>query len=405
MFFNQINRLVPTRVQVMDQRYGSNFRNFMHNFFNHPQTNLLITSFILLISVYASLIAISGQNILHPFSNVTSSTFSVDAVNEFTVSTFSLFFLTILSLIVGKILHYAKIPPLCGALLVGIVVINVPNLEEIFFINKHWEFIARKLGLVNIIVRWGISINAQYISHNPVLPILLGLLSSAAEVAVIILASICIFNISTPMAILTGFLVATVSPAVSGPVMIKLNNKKLGTDKQIPSFVPAACCFDNLFCLTLFSITASATFSTEPLFPTLVRSIGEIVVGAIIGILIGWLLWWFPRQNENYTHLMRSLLLAFLSTAIIIGAAALNYGYPGIIASLLICFISTTRWRFDNEKKVRFIIIINRNFKALPVERTFNNLWNIVFTPLLFTLVGMKLKFSELSHISKALSG
>ncbi|KHJ98671.1 hypothetical protein OESDEN_01363 [Oesophagostomum dentatum] len=216
-------------------------------------------------------------------------------------------------------------------------------------------------------------------------PLALGILSALAEAAAIAVVSIVFFRSSIQFGIISGFLLATVSPAVCGPVMMKCQRLGIGTDKNIPCFVPAACCFDNTFSIIVVSLVQAVTFTYEPKFAVFVRNLGEIILCGFIGIFIGWVLWYFPLPNTKHTHTGRILLIIFLSIGIIVGMSAINHGFPGVVACLLLCFVSPARWRVDNPKKLE------------PVADFFASTWFHVASPLLFSLVGTFLDFSQIS--------
>lgn len=367
----------------MDYRYGGLIRQTIHDFVQHPQANLVVTFTILCVAIYTSLGAVVGRHLLHPYTN--SSLTSESTLDEMISSTFSVFFFWISSLVVGHLATLAKLPSLFGALCVGIFIANVPHLAELVYLNEYWHYIIRKLCLVCIIVRWGLGINGTYIRENPIYPFALGVLSTIAEAGVIAIVSVVFFHIPIEFGVIGGFLLATVSPAVCGPVMLKLQRLNLGTDKHIPSFVPAACCFDNTFSIVTVTLVSAITFTRGSRIPTLIRNIGEIILCGLIGVFIGWVLWYFPLANQKNTHTIRILLIIFLSIGIITGMTALNHGFPGVVACLVLCFVAPTRWRADNPKKV------------LPVAEFFATIWFYVASPLLFSLVGTFLDFKKVS--------
>ncbi|KJH41254.1 transporter, CPA2 family [Dictyocaulus viviparus] len=316
----------------------------------------------------------------------------------------------------GYLVTFIRLPSLFGALCVGVLIKHTPPLAEILYVDDEWHFIARKLCLVIIIIRWGLGINRTYIRENPV-----SIVSAISEAIAITLISVNCFNIQLEFGIISGFLLATVSPAICGPVMLKLQERHQGTDKGIPFFVLAACCFDNSFSIVVVTLTTAITFTNDPKFSVFVRNVGEILLCGFIGIFIGWVLWYFPLPNQKHTHTARILLLVFLSIAIILGMNAINHAFPGIVACLLACFVAPTKWRNDNPKKVytilfshtssiisfylsyilivrmiNFSIILNSIFlKIEPIANFFAILWYYFASPLLFSLVGTLLDFTD----------
>ncbi|VDO24123.1 unnamed protein product [Haemonchus placei] len=306
-------------------------------------------------------------------------------MDEMVSSTFSVFFFWAASIIAGYFVTIFKLPSLFGALCVGIFIANVPQLSNLIYLNEYWHYIIRKLCLVCIIIRWGLGINGSYIKENPIYPLALGVLSAAAEAAAIAIVSVLFFKVPIEFGVICGFLLATVSPAVCGPVMLKLQQQNRGTDKNIPSFVPAACCFDNTFSIIVVTMVSAITFTDESKFSTLVKQMGEMILSTILGISMGCVLWYFPLPSQKSSNSIRTLLIIFLSTGIIIGMTAVNHGFPGVVACLVLCFVAPLRWRTDNPKKLA------------PVANFFAKTWFYVASPLLFSLVGTFLDFTKIS--------
>ncbi|VDM54986.1 unnamed protein product [Angiostrongylus costaricensis] len=63
---------------------------------------------------------------------------------------------------------------------------------------------------------------------------------------------------------------------------------------------------------------------------------------------------------------------------------AVNHAFPGIVACLLACFVAPSRWRTDNPKRIE------------PIATFFAYTWYYVASPLLFSLVGTLLDFTEI---------
>ncbi|EGT59426.1 hypothetical protein CAEBREN_22892 [Caenorhabditis brenneri] len=355
-------------------------------FFNNNHVNQIVTFLIIVAGLYVSMVSITGQNFLHPLSPVTSNTLNLqNAANEILHSIISCFMMTVLAVAAGKLVKFVYIPSLIGCMLVGIAMRNVPQFGELFYINEYWQFILRKLSLVVIIIRWGISINVRFIRNNYIFPPILGIGSAFAEALAICFTACAFFDFPLPLGIICGFVVATVSPAVGMPTMLHLKEQGIGITKNIPDVVPAACCFDNFVSLLIFSVTSSVTYTHDAFFSTMVKSIGAIVLAAIIGCVIGWLLRWFPKNDNRHTHFARFLVIASSTYAVITSMLVLGYPFPGIVAGLCLCCVSTTHWREDNPRGIKVLV------------HQFDNLWYFVAVPLLFSLVGYTFDFDNLS--------
>ncbi|KAK6013580.1 hypothetical protein OSTOST_21101 [Ostertagia ostertagi] len=86
--------------------------------FRNNHVNMLITSCIILMALYLTVLAAFGRNFIHPFtgSNSTRSVPPADSAALIT-SAFSILFLLITSLCVGRVFHYTSLPPLLGRFL------------------------------------------------------------------------------------------------------------------------------------------------------------------------------------------------------------------------------------------------------------------------------------------------
>ncbi|CAI2356384.1 unnamed protein product [Caenorhabditis sp. 36 PRJEB53466] len=355
-------------------------------FFHNNHVNQIVTFFIIVSGLYVSIVSITGQNFLHPLSPVISNTLDLqNAANEILHSIISCFMMTVLAVVLGKLVKFIYIPSLIGCMMVGIAMRNVPQFGELFYINEYWQFILRKLALVVIIIRWGISINVRFIRKNYIFPPILGFGSAFAEAIAIFFTACFVFQFPASLSIICGFVVATVSPAVGMPTMLRMKEQGIGTTKNIPDVVPAACCFDNVISLLIFSVTASVTFTHDAMFPTMVKSIGAIVLASIIGCAIGWLLRWFPKNDNRHTHLARFLVIASSTYGVITSMIVLGYQFPGIVAGLCLCCVSTTKWRNDNPRGIKVLVY------------QYDNLWYFVAVPLLFSLVGYTFNFADLT--------
>ncbi|CAB3399850.1 unnamed protein product [Caenorhabditis bovis] len=354
---------------------------------SNRHVNEITTFFLIALGYYVTLMAVTGQNFANPLEPITySKTLNLNnAANEILQSIVSVFIIVVISLIIGKIVKIVYIPTLIGCMVFGIAIKNIAVFNEFFYINSYWQFILRKLSLVTIIIRWGISINVKFIKENYVFPAILGIGSATAEALAIFVVAVLFFNFSPALAIICGFVVGTVSPAVAGPVLGYLRRKNIGMEKRIPDIVPAACCFDNCFSLLIFSLTAAVTFTNESPIPTLVKNIGAIVLAVVIGLVIGFVIRYFPRGDVRHTHLGRFMILTSMSYGVIMGMIAMGYQFPGIVASLVICCVSGTKWREDNPKKIDVLV------------HQCDNFWYFLCVPVLFTLVGYTFDFSKIS--------
>ncbi|CAD6186825.1 unnamed protein product [Caenorhabditis auriculariae] len=322
------------------------------------EVNSIITYLFTLITLYFAFAAVLGQPVFDPLHEPDSHSEENDSKTVFLA-----FFLVNIAVVSSWISSICRLPTLFGPLLMGIVIRTIPALNSLFILPPYWDLILRKLAFVNIIVRWGLGINARFIANNRAFPIALGL-TALAEALVLTVAAWLLLGLSFTMASLCGLAVATVSPAITVPSMIKFREGNIGIKKRIPDNVLAACLSPKI---------------------TILYNLLSLVLATAVGVLAGVILWYFPSNSFSNMQFSRSLLLGSLCTAVIMGSIKLKYPCAGMLCGVLICCVAPLRWREDNEKK------------AIPVETTFRILWDFFSLPILFILLGMKLDGELLS--------
>ncbi|KJH49258.1 hypothetical protein DICVIV_04580 [Dictyocaulus viviparus] len=201
-----------------------------------------------------------------------------------------------------------------GCLLVGVLVRNIHVLNEIVEVHPKWEWCIRMLALTVIIIRCGISLSWDHLEEAMAITLSLGFLTAVVESAAIAIAAIFLLEWSVPIALICGFVLTAVSPAVVVPVMLELRNR-------------------------------------EPLFEIIGVTVAELVIGVLIGLFVGWILWWFPISYVVNSSVCRTLLLATVTSATVLGGNVLGFSSAGIVSATLICFVAGVRWKTDNDDK------------------------------------------------------
>lgn len=298
---------------------------------------------------------------------------------SFVASFFSLFFLWFLALIAGRLTHYVRLPPLLGMLLVGVLFANIPSLKQMLMVDSNWDRLARSMAFVLIMLRCGIGLNPEVLRKSLLFCTSLGVCSTVIEIVAIMFTAHFLYGMPIPVAVLFSFVLASTSPAVTVPTMIKLQHQHYGTKKGIPTIALASASIDNIFCITGFAITHSiVSASDKELGRTLILTPVQIFGGLILGCLIGGILRFFPSPHtKSSLHFHRTLLLCSLSLALYYGIKAIHFGVSGPIAVILTCFLAGSGWKKDNSEGTRI------EAEALRV------LWNQLLLPLLFVLIGL----------------
>ncbi|MDY4798625.1 MAG: cation:proton antiporter [Bullifex sp.] len=175
-----------------------------------------------------------------------------------------------------------RLPRIIGMLAAGIIVgpccLGVLD-EKILYISPD----LRKLALVIILIKAGLSLNLEDLKRVGRPSLLLSFLPAAFEGAAVTFIAPLLFGISYTEAALLGSVLAAVSPAVVIPKMTELIDSRYGTGKCIPQMILAGASLDDIFVIVLFS-----TFLTACRSGTLnLSSFADIPVSVLSGIAAG----------------------------------------------------------------------------------------------------------------------
>ena len=175
-----------------------------------------------------------------------------------------------------------RLPRIIGMLAAGIIVgpccLGVLD-EKILYISPD----LRKLALVIILIKAGLSLNLEDLKRVGRPSLLLSFLPAAFEVAAVTFIAPLLFGISYTEAALLGSVLAAVSPAVVIPKMTELIDSRYGTGKSIPQMILAGASLDDIFVIVLFS-----TFLTASRSGTLnLSSFADIPISVLSGIAAG----------------------------------------------------------------------------------------------------------------------
>uniref|UniRef100_A0AC35FNV5 Cation/H+ exchanger domain-containing protein n=1 Tax=Panagrolaimus sp. PS1159 TaxID=55785 RepID=A0AC35FNV5_9BILA len=420
------------------ERFKENFKIVM----KHRQANLILTSIIGFIAIYITLVAIFQRNLFHPLAitNVTDfderpfdqteildytdpmvfqpRTFlgvDVPYEEDYILTIISLFVLWVCAVTLGKLGSYLFLPPLLGMLIVGILFGNIPSLSDMIHINRTWEDTLRQFAFICILIRAGISLDPEILRNSLYMCSMLGIGSTLVEVVIITLASyfffgyMCsmlgigstlveviiitlasyfFFGVPLAISIAFGFILASTSPAVTVPAMIRLQKEERGTDKGIPTVILASATIDNLFSITCFYIVLATSLNSidnGQLSYTIPRILVEVLIAGILGILAGLLIRSLPRKDASFLHFTRVAITVFMSLALYYGTRSIQCFIAGPIIVFFMCIVSAMKWKYDNTKRTKV------------EERAFRIMWILFFQPILFALIGLLFDFSVIT--------
>ncbi|MGN1411026.1 MAG: cation:proton antiporter [Oscillospiraceae bacterium] len=280
-------------------------------------------------------------------------------------------------LILGKIFNRFGLPSLIGMILLGIVLSSCGLVD-----NKTLEMAPelRKIALVIILTRAGLSLNLNDLKKSGRPAILMCFLPATFEILGCILILPRLFGISLIESALAGSVISAVSPAVTVPRMIKCINEGYGSDKGIPQMILAGASADDVFVMVLFT-SLCKSLQDGNFSPVAILKVPiSIVLGIAIGIICGAVL----------TKLFDKFHIRDTEKVIII--VAISFGLLKL-EDILTGFVCVSG--------LLAIMSLNLVIRTLQPERAkrlsdkFNKVWSVAEI-ILFTLVGIAVDLTYL---------
>lgn len=201
----------------------------------------------------------------------------------------SIALIILLSISLFSIFNYLKLPGLLAFLITGIIlgpyVIDIID-ESILKISSE----LRKMALVVILIRAGLSLDIKDLKKVGRPAIYLSFIPATLEIIIIGLISPLIFDLTYLEAFILGAVISAVSPAVIVPRMIGLIERKKGQEKKIPQLILAASSIDDIYVIVVFSILVQfyqrQSFVINELLFVPLSLIGGIIIGFALGYLL-----------------------------------------------------------------------------------------------------------------------
>ncbi|WP_215904827.1 cation:proton antiporter [Treponema brennaborense] len=189
----------------------------------------------------------------------------------------------------GSLLQKLKLPGLLGMLIAGIVlgpsVLNVLD-ESLLSLSDN----LRRIALVVILMRAGLSLNAGDLKKAGRPALLLCFVPAAFEIAGMLIVAPVLLSVSLLDAAILGTVIAAVSPAVIVPKMIKLQEEGYGSANRIPQMLLAGASVDDIFVIVLFTIATDIALGGTASWATLLNVPISVVSGIAAGGATGALL-------------------------------------------------------------------------------------------------------------------
>ncbi|XP_035227217.1 sodium/hydrogen exchanger 9B2-like [Stegodyphus dumicola] len=269
-------------------------------------------------------------------------------------------------------------------LIVGFLFRNVTFIPYYKDISIKWASVLRGSALVVILLKAGLGLDAVKLRKLKLVVFQLSFAPCLVETAITGISSHYLLQLPWPWAIMLGFIISAVSPAVVVPSLLTLQEKKLGTNKGIPTLVIAAASMDDIIAITGFTVMLSISVSKDEWIWSFVKGPLEPVVGLLYGILVGVSFWYVPNSesSKQVQTYYQFLMLCFGGLSAMFLSKAFEFAGAGPLACLTLAFVASIGWKKDPEQ-----------FNTL--ERSTGVLWKLI-QPFLFSLIGAEVTISNL---------
>jgi NhaP-type Na+/H+ or K+/H+ antiporter len=181
------------------------------------------------------------------------------------------------------------------------------------------EPFLKTFALVVILLRAGLGLKRHVLQKVGRTALAMAIIPCLFEGAVLTLLFHVGWEFSLPVAGLTGFMLAAVSPAVVVPSMLDLAEKGYGRKNEVPTLVLAGASVDDVVAITLFSL-----FMSMALEPGLAvsRHLLDLPVALVLGILPGLLagallILAFRRNRKRVRATEKTLILLMVALLLV----------------------------------------------------------------------------------------
>ena len=284
----------------------------------------------------------------------------------------SLAIIIILGLLFNKIFTKIKLPGLLGMLILGIL-IGPYGLDwiNVAFLNLSDDL--RIIALIIILLRAGFGISMESLRKVGFSAIKLSFIPDIVEGLTVMFVASYLLNLPLVEAGMLGFIIAAVSPAVIVPQMLSFIDRKMGTQKGIPTLILTGASVDDVVAITIFSVFLGIYGGQQINFAWEFLSIPlSIITGVLLGLALAViLLYLFNRFNIRNTE--KTLIL--LGSAILLKNIGDYFNQFVPVAALVGLMV------------IGFVLIEKMPEVGLPLAEKFNKIW-IFAEILLFVLVG-----------------
>lgn len=182
-----------------------------------------------------------------------------------------------------------KLPRIIGMIITGIVL--GPFVLDLFdpsILNISSEL--RKIALVIILIKAGLSLNIKELKKVGRPAILMAFLPACFEIVGVTIFAPMLLGVTYIEAALIGTVLGAVSPAVVVPKMVQLIEDRYGEDKSVPQLILAGASLDDVFVIVLFTSFLGMAGGNKVNPMDFVNIPVSIVLGILLGFAVGLLL-------------------------------------------------------------------------------------------------------------------
>ncbi|MBS1338942.1 MAG: sodium:proton antiporter [Lachnospira sp.] len=217
----------------------------------------------------------------------------------------SLSLIFLVGLAMGAICQKLKMHRIIGMLVTGIVLgPYVLDFLDPSILSISSEL--RKLALIIILLKAGLSLDLNYLKKAGRPAILMSFVPATCEIAGYILFAPLLLGINRIEAAVMGAVLGAVSPAVVIPRMVMLMEEKYGTKKAIPQMIMAGASCDDIFVIVLFTTFLSMAQGGSADIIDFVNIPVSIVLGILLGAVTGYGLYLFFETSYAHKHCVRN---------------------------------------------------------------------------------------------------
>ncbi|GAB6099774.1 cation:proton antiporter [Halanaerocella petrolearia] len=278
-----------------------------------------------------------------------------------------------LGLMLGFIFNRFDLPSLLGMLVAGIILgPSGLSLLDSKLLSISQEI--RQLALIIILLRAGLGISKDTLKKIGKAAFRLSFIPGLLEGGTIFLLATYFFNLPWKSAGMLSFIIAAVSPAVIVPSMLRLKDKKLGKNKEVPTLILASASIDDVFAITLFSIFLELFKSGNiSIVNTIIQIPFKISGGIILGLIIGYLVHKTFAKSPQLNLTYQSIIL--IITAIFTSVLG-DYLKAASLLSIM---------------TIGYLLLEKNKSLATDLANTLNKLW-VPAKVFLFVLIGAAVK-------------